>query len=175
MFTVVVNEAIGRICHLPRSNARRDTQAADAAGNKKPPIPVGDERCQARGTTPLRSRVEPAVAFARGACVENALRLLDIGSISACLGRPSPPTGLNASAVRGDAQRSYSLAIQVPLFSRRGSLHQCRQVFVLIVAGKLNCGATLAPPPCSVKRSVERWRRTRGAMANCLRSIATLS
>src|SRR5690606_35177332 len=40
---------------LPRpSTDTIDAGTVGAPGNKKPPPPVGDERCPARGTTPLR-------------------------------------------------------------------------------------------------------------------------
>ncbi len=102
--------------------------------------PVGDERCQARGTTPLRGFLaEPAFV-----CTAMWLQSRCSGSITGA-DRSNWTTrrrllgGSGDPAVRGGAPRSYRLAFPVPLHSYRGSLAHPRQGHVLIVASLFGC------------------------------------
>jgi len=88
-------------------------------GTKKPPVPTGDERCLARGTTPLHHRAEPPVAFARHTC--KGARLLCNGSLSTLLGAPALPTGMHGIRSERGSEVLFSVvrgpAFQLPRFS----------------------------------------------------------
>lgn len=98
---------------------------------QKPLAPVRDERCRARGTTPVR-------------------HVLADRDLSLCIHR-NPLTGVSRrrllmhfSAVRGEAPRSYSPANPIPLLSDRGSLHRLDRLLILIVALTIfNCRRAL--------------------------------
>jgi hypothetical protein len=97
--------------------------------NRRPP--VGDERCQARGTTPLRHALAGA-ASARDDPCESSRRPAN--------GGPCRRRLLSAwfRAVRGEAPRSYSPVSLVPHHSQRGSLARFHRVLVLINACRVS-------------------------------------
>ena len=129
--------------HLPRRDGRpeRDTCAAGRRRRQqKTALPHGDERCRARGTTPLRRSGEPEY----GLCLHGA------GAIAQCSGsitgagwfRAEPrhrllTPGEGALGVR--LRGLIVLAIPIPLHSNRGSLYRSRQgpVPINAVAGTL--------------------------------------
>ena len=114
-----------------------------------PPAPssTGDERCAARGTTPVCRGLT-----ARDLCCMATIPRPDRARGGAmhrrCNGRrllpgehPSPPTApVRSPVVRGAARGSSSLAFRIPLRSYRGSLARSRQVLVPVIAvGYLGC------------------------------------
>jgi hypothetical protein len=113
--------------------ASRHAHPDTAPGKTKPLAPVRDERCQARGTTPVR-------------------HVLTDRDLPLCIHR-NPLTRVSRrrllvhrSAVRGEAPRSYSPANPIPLLSDRGSLHRLDRLLVLIVALTIfNCRRALCP------------------------------
>ncbi len=93
---------------------------------RTPPIPNGDERCRARGTTPLRRALAGrglslygGAPEAPGARRDTAGSLTGTAPVAAYWEGPVPSVG-------GEAPRSSSPALPVPLLSRRGSLSRSR-------------------------------------------------
>ena len=153
----------------PKSDAdelaseRGDTRSGKA-GTKKPPSPVEDERCRARGTTSLRRPALRERPLLHGLAPLPRFTKRCIGPITGAArpekGHPSPPTVpgnfVHSPAVRSAAPRSSRLACSVPLRSCRGSLARPgARLPVLIVADSVfTCPLTLASARWSVKPSI---------------------
>ena len=130
-------------CSTPRHpNASGDRAGRLARKNRRPR--TGDERCQARGTTPLRGRVQrpplPARRADDGARCGGSLT----GAGSPCRAPAAAYWGALFAPVRSGARRSCSPAFLVPLRSNRGSLARFRRVLVLVIASVFGCERTLA-------------------------------
>lgn len=113
-----------------------------------PPSPTsaGDERCTARGTTPVRRDLAAhdlgCTTTTMAKSHSGAMHRLDNGSHLPRMGHPSPPTSRRwiHRWVRGAAQGSFSLAFRIPHHSLRGSLARFRQVLVPVIAVRFfNC------------------------------------
>lgn len=119
-----------RVSSLTRP-ASRHAHPDTAPGKTKPLAPVRDERCQARGTTPVRHVLtdrDLSLCIHRNLLTEVSRRRLQE----------------HVSAVRGEAPRSYSPVNPNPLLSDRGSLFRLDRLLVLIVALTIfNCRAAL--------------------------------
>lgn len=136
-----------------RRVATTDGEAARAVPgttNTAAPSSTGDERCAARGTTPVRRHLAAGdLGCTATAAGEPALaRCIDAITGVACSGseHPSPPTsrpvGLTHRRFRGAARGAFSLAFPIPLRSDRGSLHRSRQVLVPVIAsGRFGCSS----------------------------------
>jgi hypothetical protein len=133
--------AAGLHGHLPQW--RNATPAVGPSRlNNKTAGPLGDERCLARGTTPLHRHIQPAAAFTHIARAVCAMWLLCNGSTRCGL-----VSQQQLPAVRGKAQRSYSLTFPVPLRSNRGSLTRSGQVLVLFIARDYSLGRHVTSRP----------------------------
>ena len=132
--------------------AATDGEAARAVPettNTAAPSSTGDERCAARGTTPVRRGLAARDLGCTATAAGNPARARCIDAITgvACSDpeHPSPPTsrpvrllplegGWHHRRFRGAARGAFSLAFRIPLRSNRGSLHRSRQVLVPVIA-----------------------------------------
>jgi hypothetical protein len=129
-----------RLARLVRSDTHRET--------KKPPSRSRDERCHARGTTPLCHSLSVCDLYLCGSVVLRMLRHSGSGNGEP---HPSPPTGDRKDPVRDEARRAFSPVFPVPLLSFRGSLFRFDRLLVLVNACRVRMSAsTLADAGAAV-------------------------
>ena len=131
-----------------RRHGRGGCQTREARRRQTPPAPssTGDERCAARGTTPVRRGLTARdLGCTATMAWKRIARCIDAVTGVACSRgstrrRLLRGRWLDHRRVRGAARGACSLAFRIPHHSNRGSLHRLRQVLVPVIAsGRFGC------------------------------------